>query len=283
MIQLDRAVGSLANYNTHHLATLWKIARTDSVTLYFTDHNTKLVYDGDTYDPAGGFDASARQKQDRLQPSNFEVQGILSSSRIDFDDLDTGRYDEAEVTEYLVDWRYPFAGPFLYRRYWIVETNWSGDRFEARVEGMARWLRPPIGEIYDRQCRYNLGEARCTVNLGTWTFAASVTSISFPGSDDRRIFWSTLVFADGSFDYGTVQWATGNNAGLVSEVKHSSANFGLVELYLDTPYVIQVGDTFTITVGCYKTKAWCTGIFANYANFGGFPFIPGATEAFKTP
>jgi uncharacterized phage protein (TIGR02218 family) len=282
-IQLTPEVGSLAVYNTHHLATLWKIVRTDAVELYFTDHDTSLVFDGDTYQPAGGFNASARQKQANLQVQNFEVNGILSSSRITFADLDTGKYNEAEVTEYLVDWRYPFAGALLTRTYWIVETTWTGIRWEARVEGLTRWLRPPIGEVFERTCRYELGETRCGVTLGTFTFAGTVVAVSFPGNNDRRAFWSNLIYATGTFDYGTVQWATGNNAGLVSEVKHFTSVGGTVELYLDTPYAIQAGDTFTITTGCYKTKAWCTTTFSNFPNFGGFPFMPGVTEALKTP
>jgi len=282
-LQLDAATTSLSKYSTHHLATLWKITRTDAVVLYFTDHDTVLEYDGDTYQPAGGFDASARQKQADLQVQNFEVSGMLSSSRITFADLESGLYNEAQVDEFLVDWRYPFAGAFFARKYWIVETNWTGNRWEARVEGLTRWLRPGIGELYERTCRYKLGETRCGINLASWTFPGTVTSVTFPGQDKRRVFWSTLIFVDGVFDYGTVQWATGNNAGLVSEVKHSELFVGRVELYLDTPYDIQAGDTFTITVGCYKTKAWCTNIFSNFVNFGGFPFIPGLTEAFKTP
>ncbi len=283
MITLDRSTGSLVQYRTHHFTTLWKIERTDATVLYFTDHDKQVVFEGNTYDPAGGFNASARQKQASLRVQNFEVNGILSSSRITFADLEAALYNEAEVTEYLVDWRYPFAGAMYERKYWIVETTYNGTQWDARVEGLTRWLRPQIGEVYERTCRYELGESRCGVNLATHTHSGTVNNVIFAGGDNKRIFRSTLAFADGVFDYGTLLWNTGNNAGLTSEVKHSELVNGLVELYLDTPYVIQVGDTFDATKGCRKTKDWCTTTFSNFVNFGGFPFIPGVTEAFKTP
>lgn len=283
MISLTSAMDSLVEYNTFYLATLWKITRADSTVLRFTDHDKQIEFGGDTYDPAGGFDASARQKQSSLRTQNFEIQGMLQSGRITFEDLQAGRYNEAEVTEYLVDWRYPFAGSYLTSRYWIVETTFTADEWEARVEGLTRWLNHPDGELYERTCRYELGEARCGVALGPITTSGSVFVTSFPGQDDRRQFLSTIAAADGLYAYGFIEWTSGNNNGLVSEVENNLQFTGQMNLFLETPYPIESGDTFDITQGCDKKKGTCGTKFSNFANFGGFPFIPGTTEALKTP
>ena len=94
----------------HYFATCWKIIRTDGTTLYFTDHDAEIEYDGDTYSPAGAFSTSARRKEGQLKAQNLEVRGFLDSSVITHDDLRAGRYRDAVVWEYLVDWQYPWCG-----------------------------------------------------------------------------------------------------------------------------------------------------------------------------
>jgi uncharacterized phage protein (TIGR02218 family) len=41
------------------------------------------------------------------------------------------------------------------------------------------------------------------------------------------------------------------------------------------PAPLAAGDVFTVTAGCDKRFATCSGRFANALNFRGFPHLPG--------
>lgn len=78
----------------------------------------------------------------------------------------------------------------------------------------------------------------------------------------------------GYFDFGTIEFLTGLNAGLGKfEVK--SYVPGQITLYLPLPYQAAIGDTYTIVAGCDKTLATCRDRFDNLPNMRAEPYIPG--------
>lgn len=106
-------------------------------------------------------------------------------------------------------------------------------------------------------------DATVTIVTDNGTFAASALS---PFPDD----W----FADGA-----VTFNTGNNLGKTVEVRDFTQTGTVVNLLFDAPLNVQVGDTFTITVGYDRTLAQCRDKFENTVNFGGFPYLPGPRTA----
>lgn len=273
------ALQSLLDARTFRRATLWQIDREDGVTLRFTDHDIEIEYDGETFSPAGGFDASARQQNAESAPQNLEVIGMIASGAITEKDLRDGRYRNAEITETVVDWRYPWVGAFVVNKYWIVETEHNGESWVARLEGMKRWLIPDVGNIFSRNCRHELGDSMCGVALGGFTESRTVTTVN----DARLEFLATGMTATADyFAYGKLTWTSGNNNGLVFDVKMSGAG-PLARLQLPTPDDIQVGDTFDIIAGCDKLHDTCKTKFSNLVNYGGFPFIPGTDKLMQKP
>lgn len=107
-----------------------------------------------------------------------------------------------------------------------------------------------------------------------------INSNSFSINIDSTLFGirtsggtATLVAASEYFQNGLVTWATGLNAGLSMEVK--IYNVGYVELFQAMPYIIALGDTYTIKAGCDKMLSTCINRFSNVINFRGEPHIPG--------
>ena len=78
----------------------------------------------------------------------------------------------------------------------------------------------------------------------------------------------------GHWQYGIITWVTGANAGLSMEVKTNTQTGGFV-LFLQMAFVISVGDTFSVEVGCDKLFSTCKAKFNNVINFQGFPYVPG--------
>jgi uncharacterized phage protein (TIGR02218 family) len=137
-------------------------------------------------------------------------------------------------------------------------------------------LNEESGRLYTATCSADLGDARCTVDLGNPAFHGSGTVAALAGASAFRA--SGLgSFDDAVFTAGKLTFTSGANAGFAVEVKtHRLALDGvLIELWQKAPEPIAVADAFTVTAGCDKRFSTCRDRFANGVNFRGFPHIPG--------
>lgn len=279
MITLPSRLENFRLQSTKQLCTLWQLTRSDGVILRFCERDCIITFEGETFTPIGGMQSTAKQLQEGLQTRNFEAVGIIDSDDITQDDLRAGRYREAEIHERLIDARYPFAGALFETKYWISEITFDGKIWNAQVQGPERWLRMNVGDLIGRNCRWDLGDAHCLASLGTFTHNGAVTSIT----TQRLSFVTNLSSTEATtYAYGKFTWLTGANAGIVCECKAYTSGH-LVTLQLQTPFDIQVGDTFTAIAGCDKTFEMCRVRFDNVIHFGGFPHTPGTEKLISTP
>jgi len=280
---LPQPLQSLTDVSNLYYTALWRITRTDGTILRFTDHDCPLVVGIETFTPAGGFSASARQHNADLKPTNLELIGILDNASISHDDLRAGKYREAMVEEMVVDRRFPWAGNFSKSVYWVDQVKFSNGRWDVQISGLMRWLQPHVGQLYGRTCRYKLGSTGCTVNLAGITITGIVTSISTTQVRKRFIASALIGHATNQFAAGLLTWTSGNNNGLLGEVKSFNGTTGEFVFQLSAPFNIQVSDTFTVYPGCDKQATTCLTKFSNLVNFGGFPTVPGEDVAIQTP
>lgn len=254
------------------LARCWRITRTDAVEFFFTDHDTDLLFEGNTYKAAVGFEPSAVSNNAGMNVDNLEVVGILDDSSIKADDIRARLFDHAEVRIFIVNWSDLTQGALKLRRGWLGEvTSTPRGAFRAELRGMNQALAQRIGELYSPECRADLGDTRCTVNLATFTRTATIATVI-----DRRVFTvSGLVDADDFFNAGLLTFTSGPNNGRRIEVKDWTLSTQRFELYLPAGYLPQVGDTISTYAGCDKRHATCKAKFDNLVNFRGEPFLPG--------
>jgi uncharacterized phage protein (TIGR02218 family) len=256
------------------LCWCWRVARADGTVMGFTDHDKALTFDGTTYEAASGFSASDVTDGLGLSVDNLEVTGALSSAALTDDDLAAGRYDDARIAIYRVNWQEP-EQRVLMRSGSIGEVRRTGASFTAELRGLAHYLQQPKGRILQAACDADLGDARCTVDLASPAFRGEGTIIAV--HSPRR---STVSGLDGFetrfFARGLVTFASGASSGIAIEVKSHSklASAVVIELWADAE-APAIGDAFIITAGCDKRFETCRGRFANSANFRGFPAIPG--------
>lgn len=283
-------IASLTDTKSHRLCTCWRITRKDASVFRFTDHNAPLTITGDgTYVAAGGFSASARQRQEGLQTRNLDCIGIINSNAITHEDLRSGRYREAKVEEFLVDWRYPFAGPIYSVTYWIEEVTFDGSRWNAKVTDISRWLRIAIGDVYARNCRWDLFDINCGLNVNDFIETVTITAVDTA----RRVFRASTLSSSANdfYNFGAVAWQSGLNVGLVGQTKAYVGATKQVTLQLDMPFDISVGDSVQMYPGCSKVIEDCKGVAGangkpwgnNLVNYGGFPHIPGTDKILQTP
>ena len=260
---------------TTTLAWCWRIVRADGVTLGFTDHDQTLTFDGTDFEPESGFAASEVRSGSDLSVDAQDAQGVLTSDRITETDILDGRWDNAAVEVWRVNWAVT-SQRLLMRRGAIGQIRRGRLAFVAEVRSLAHVLGQTVGRTFQATCDAALGDARCGVNLEAPAFKGTGAIIDM--MRDRAFTASALGgFTSGWFTFGTLDWTSGANVGRQAEVlSHDLVDGVAVLTLLEAPVRAIAGtDTFTIRAGCDKRVATCGTKFANVANFRGFPNIPG--------
>lgn len=260
---------------TTTLCWCWRVARRDGIAMGFTDHDNALTFGGTTYEAASGFTASDIKDSLGLAVDNLEVTGALSSATLTDGDLAAGRYDDARIEIYRVNWN-DTSQRVLMRSGSIGEVRRSGTGFTAELRGLAHYLQQPKGRLLQLTCDADLGDARCKVDLSSPAFRGIGMIIA--ASSARRFTVSGLGgFENGFFSRGLFMFTSGVSEGLKIEVKSHTklAGSDSIELWVDAEGPPAAGDTFAVTAGCDKRIETCKVRFSNTINFRGFPSMPG--------
>ncbi len=261
------------------LAWLVKLTRTDGVAKGFTTFDRDLVVGGVTYRADGALTPSSVASGAGLATDSMDIAGILDSAEIAEADIDGGLYDHARVDVSVCNWADVSQGVVSIRRGWLGQIARAGAHYVAELRGLHDLLQRPVGVYYTPECRFDLGDASCGVNLAALTVTGAVTSVI----DHARFADSARTEGDNVFAYGKLTWTSGANFGLAMEVKSWVAATKTFALWLPMPNAIAVGDAYTVYPGCDKRFATCRDTFSNGANFGGFPYVPGVGNILKYP
>ncbi|MDE2030336.1 MAG: DUF2163 domain-containing protein, partial [Alphaproteobacteria bacterium] len=221
---------------TNTLATCWMVTRRDGMVLGFTDHDQDLTVDGLLYQASTGYTRSAIHAIADLSVDNLDIESALNSDTLSADDLRSGLWDGAEVEIFFVNWQDLTQGKIILKRGTIGHVELQDAVFKAELRGMTQQLQQQIVELFTPDCRADLGDNRCKVNLTALTVIGTVTAAT-----DRYGFTdSARTEAAGYWNGGLVTWTSGVNQGRKIEI--GSFSGGVFSLYLPVPGVIAVGD-----------------------------------------
>jgi uncharacterized phage protein (TIGR02218 family) len=264
------------------LANCWQLLRRDGRGFYFTDHDQDITISGNTYLSALGYQPTALQADASLAVDNMEVSGILDDETLIAEDLREGLFDFAQIFIFTVNWADLSQGTMRLRRGTLGEISTTpAGTFQAELRGMGQRLGAKVGDIYTPECRADLGDSKCRVDLSLYTVTAAVTSIT-----DSRIFSLNVTdprAVDNWFTGGALTWLTGANAGRAMEIKYWQQAYLGVMLFLPMPRPIVVGDTCRLYAGCDKRHDTCRDKFNNIINRRAEDFIPGFDAIIQTP
>jgi len=146
------------------LCWAWRIKLMDGTVLGFTDHDETLVFDGVTHDGETGLIPGDTDQRLGFEYDTGHVQGILSGTQISPADIAAGRFENAVIESYRVNWQHPdqFVHMSSGR---IGKIRQQGDRFEAEWIGHGSVLDRSIGRVFSRLCDAELGDARCGLDV----------------------------------------------------------------------------------------------------------------------
>ncbi|MFT0890919.1 DUF2163 domain-containing protein [Pseudochelatococcus sp. G4_1912] len=261
------------------LCRCWKVLRRDGVVAGYTDHDRDLTFANVTFLARSGLEAAEASSELGFAVSGGDVAGVLASASISEDDLTRGKYDDASIETWLVNWS-NVEERVLLDLSSIGEIKRSEHAFTAELRGLMHRYDEERGRIYRADCTADLGDQRCKVVLNTPALRAD----GVVEATDGRLGFSAAVlggYANGWFTGGALTFVTGANAGTTVEVKsHGGAT---LQLWVPAVKEIAVGDQFVVTAGCDKSVATCRAKFSNVVNFRGFPHMPGNDFIIRYP
>ena len=275
MKSLSPALQAHLGDGTTTLSWCWRISRSDGVALGFTDHDRALSFDGTAFEPESGFAASEIRAGSDLAVDAQDATGVLTSDRITETDILDGRWDNAAVELWRVNWA-DTSQRVLLRRGAVGQIRRGRMAFVAEVRSLAHVLGQTVGRTFQAGCDAALGDARCGIDLENAVYKG--TGVVTDLLRDRAFMASGLSgFDAGWFRSGNLTWTSGANTGRVAEVLAHGLTDAIASLtLLEAPVrAIAEGDGFIARAGCDKRIATCSAKFANVANFRGFANIPG--------
>jgi uncharacterized phage protein (TIGR02218 family) len=249
------------------LAFCWRLARPDGIVLGFTSHDRDLILGGLRYRSAPGMVPSAIERRDSLDADALELGGALTSNLISERDLQAGRWDGAQLRVSAVDWTNPDDNPVFLARGTFGGVESDGTKFSVTLRGAEAALDLPIVEETSPECRAELGDKRCRIDLAGRQAVVSVVS----GAGLSLVL--NMTAATGIYGYGRLRWLDGANAGWSTAIAASIPN--TITLREPPPFALVAGERVMLTEGCDRRFATCSGRFQNAINFRGEPHLPG--------
>lgn len=256
------------------IALCWRIERPDGAGLALTSHDEALRVGGTIYEAAPGMLPAAIQRKAGLEANGGEVAGAITSASLDEADLVLGRWDGARITMTAIDWREPAADEVPLMRGELGEVRLQQGEFKAELRGAAVRLEAAICPETSPECRAELGDTKCRVDLAGRTLLARVDSI-----DAGVLVMDRPVGPN--FLWGRARFVSGANCGLMSVVVGVNGN--RIELRDAARAGIQPGDRIELRHGCDKSFATCRSRFDNAENFRGEPHLPGSDLLTRYP
>jgi uncharacterized phage protein (TIGR02218 family) len=251
------------------VAFCWRLDRRDGVTLGFTTHDRDIALGGLIYRATPGMLPSAISVSDGFDVDTLDISGALTSDAISAGDLLAGRWDGARVRLFAVDWRDPEATAVPLARGELGDVAVRDGGFTAELRGPTALLERPVVEQTSPECRAELGDRRCRIDLAARTRVVRVTEVI--DAVTLRVDGHE-TYANGHA-YGRLRWIDGANSGTWSALLASAGD--RLTLREPPPFEVVNGGRVEIVEGCDKAFATCWTRFANALNFRGEPHLPG--------
>lgn len=221
-----------------------------------------------------------------MEPDNMEFSGPISDI-IPRAQILGGLFNGARIRVFDIDWSdqpNPNIIALLGGR--IADAKVREDQFTFEVRSHTARYNQIRGRVLSPYCTHDFGDENC----GVVRPEESATVISATSALELSVN-IPVARPDDFYNLGTIDFATGENAGLVElEIFDFTGSTATVELLAPLPAVPGVGDQLIIRQGCSKIKYFPSDptlrtcvFWANARRFGGFDRVPGNDNYFKTP
>ncbi len=275
MKQISPQLKAHISNETTTLCRCWILKTKQGERLGFTDHDENILLEDVICERDAGVEASSIEERLGLNTDTNEVSGALQSLYITAEDINAGKYDNAEISTYIVNWKRP-SEYFLDQVSLVGEITQEDHHYRMELRSFTSQLDQTKGNHFIKRCQANLGDERCKLSLNASNFSALGKVIQVK---TNVIVWVSGLssFDSGWFRGGHLSWTTGENESQKIEIsEHIKLDeIAILHLWQPMPNKINLEDSFLIKVGCNKEFLTCSEKFSNTQNFRGFPHMPG--------
>lgn len=266
-------VTSIVAGEVTRLALCWRLRRRDGVTIGLTSAARAIERDGLRYAAAPGMSPSAISSSDGFDVDSMTVDGLLSAAALSAEDVAAGRWADAQVELFAVDWSRPDSPA-------IALTAGTIGAISQAATGSTGWLRAELHgptmmlaaagpPVCSPTCRARLGDLDCGVDMDVRRMDARVRSV-----DGATLRLEQALPDPSRFSFGRVRVLSGPAAGLSATIAGADAD----RLTLNRPWRMPVepGARVRVWEGCDRHFSTCVARFRNAEAFRGEPHVPGA-------
>ena len=169
--------------------SLWKLEIPAQDTLFLTDHDERILYDGQSYLPSHTADPARANIRAGLPVDSGGIQTYLIAPNLSAQDIRNGILDGAQLSQYRHDGR--SGETQLLSKGRVGEVTLSGENISIEWLGQASLLDRSTGRVFSRQCDASFGDMRCGLNRADFP-DGTVCSRSFAACRDQ--FANTVNF-----------------------------------------------------------------------------------------
>jgi uncharacterized phage protein (TIGR02218 family) len=261
------------------IARAFAITRADGVVLGFTDHDRDLSFDGITFAADTSVSAQALEQVTGLAVDNSEAFGALSDAGLTEADIIAGRYDNAALRIWQVNWADPDQRALIFRGT-LGEMTRAGGAFRVELRGLSEALNTSGGRVIHAGCSALLGDSACGFDLSIPGYRIDLPLLAADGAVLR---FAAVEVLPAWLAHGRVQVLTGAGAGLAGVIRDNrviaatptTQALHQVTLWQAISAPLAAGDLLRLEAGCDKSADTCRVKFNNFINFRGFPHVPG--------
>lgn len=240
----------------------------DGTTVRFVAYPHDLEIGGHTYQSDAGYQFTGYSATSSMSPSVLDLEGILAFAGISRDQIASGVWDSARVYAFATTWTNPIEDEEPISKFILGKTHIRDERFVCELMQLIDAVNQEVGRTVGPTCDAQFCDDRCGLDIEDYTYTGTITGVTNAGlfADSGR------AEADGFFDGGLIEFTSGANLGLraLEIQRFESDEF---QLFLPFHYVPEVGDTYSVSRGCPKTREACKA-YGNILNMRAFPDQP---------
>lgn len=255
-----------------YATTAWclRIVCVNGTVLRFTTYPYDLTMSNATvYKTDSGYEQTAYTADTTMASSAVDIEGFVGVGGLTRDQVASGVLDNARVYVFKCNYLVPVEDYEPVSSGFFGKSSLDDGRYKIEAMSLIDALSQSVGKAYTAACSRTFGDAGCTIDLAAIDVTGALTGVS----SATVIVDSSRAEASAYFTAGTLQFTSGNNAGLkAQEVKNFTAG-GTIETFEPWFYTPQIGDTYVMVPGCRKRLVDCQA-WSNVINFFGFSNIP---------
>ena len=259
---------------TPYATAAWcvRIVTVSGPTLRLTTYPQNLTMSNATvYETDSGYEQTAYSSGTGMSPAAIDLTGFIGLAGITRDQIASGVFDNARVYIFKCDFLNPVEDYEPVTAGFFGKTTLEDEKYTIQGMSLIDALNQSSGKSYQAACSHTFGDAGCGITLSLVNVSGTLTHVS----------GSTIVRDSGRpeaadwFGAGTIQFTTGDNAGLKPLEIKSYADDGTITTFEPFYYTPEVGDSYILIPGCRKRLEDCRDKWGNVA-------VTSGTHAWKT-